>query len=366
MGLLVLSLDDRADEAARSVITTFGGPLFGLPATHLAGPRRPRPPLSDLTWNYWWQAHYLDAVVDAGQRHRRCGEDAAARAYLRLGGRLLRSVWLRNVAHFTNGFYDDMAWMILAAERLGSLARDLTLSGPRAVRVLARRIAPRLRDAETAELGGGIYWTARWDRKNVPATAPAALHFARTGDLVRARRLIDWIYERLWDETIGLALDTAYCDGRYDRTIYTYNQGTVLAALLAIGDPESLDRAAALVRAIDAGLRSAPGRPVLRTHGAGDGGLFTGILIRHLATAAADPHLAEDARRTAADLVHGTAQALWQGSEIRRLPAPVRMFSPDPDVPAAQSQPAGEPLELSPQLQAWTILEAAAVLGSPT
>lgn len=355
-------VDTRADEAARSVVSLFGRTLLGLPGTHLAARRYPPPPRHDPVWNYWWQAHYLDGLIDAALRHRRGGDARAARAYLNLGRRLVRTVWLRNGARFTNGFIDDMAWMILAAQRLSALAEELGGPPPAAAGRLARRITPRLRRAESLELGGGLYWTTGRDRKNVPATAPAALYFARGGDSGRARRLLDWVYATVWDEAAGLALDTAYLDGRLDRSIYAYNQGTVLGALLALGDPASLARAAELIRAVDAALRVTPRRPVLRTHGDGDGGLFTGILVRYLALAARDVRLPQDPRRTAAALVTGTAEALWAGSAVRRSGRPARVFSPDPRAPAAATLPPERHLELSPQLQAWTILEAATTL----
>lgn len=358
--------DARADEAARSVIRTFGHRLLGVPGTHLAARVYPRPPLRDPVWNYWWQAHYLDAIVDAGLRSRRTGRPADARAYLRLGRQLVHTVWLRNLAHFSNDFYDDMAWLILAAGRLDGLATDLDARPPLAGQRILGEIAPRLRGAESNELGGGIYWTTKRDRKNVPATAPSAIHFARAGDPRRGSRLVDWIYATLWDDAQGLALDTVYVDGRRDPTVYSYNQGTVLGALLAVGDPPSLARAADLIRAVDRGLRSSPDRPVLRTYGDGDGGLFTGILVRYLASAATDARLDAAVRGTAADLVAGTAQALWRGSELRELGTlgRVRVFSPDPDRPAADAVPAGESVDFSPQLQAWTVLEADALVAA--
>ncbi|OPZ53776.1 MAG: Glycosyl hydrolase family 76 [bacterium ADurb.BinA028] len=159
--------------------------------------------------------------------------------------------------------------------------------------------------------------------------------------------------------------------------VFTYNQGTVLAALVTLGDATSLDRAETLVSAIAAHLTTDPDQRVLRTHGDGDGGLFTGILARYLALAAHSPALADGARQVARELVRGTAEAFWSGRQLRSAPttsgmpsAPatalpsVAVFSPDPTVSAEQTQPRGIPLELSTQLQAWMTLEAAATLAT--
>ena len=56
--------------------------------------------------------------------------------------------------------------------------------------------------------------------------------------------------------------------------------------------------------------RQDPDHRVLRTHGDGDGGLFSGILARYLALAAHSPALADGARQVARELVRGTAEAL--------------------------------------------------------
>ena len=61
-----------------------------------------------------------------------------------------------------------------------------------------------------------------------------------------------------------------------------------------------------------------------------------------------------------------TAEAFWEGR--RTLPAtdPLArrggrlVFSPRPELPARLSYPAGAAVELSTQLQAWMVLEAAA------
>ena len=151
-----LDLDARAAEAERSVTALFGGRLLGLPGTHLARVEHPARGRADAHWNYWWQAHYLDCVVDAGLRALRLGdvEDAAERA--RRGDRLLATIRLRNVGRFPNAFYDDMAWLVLAAGRLAVLQASLgrarpgspapgVRAGPHGAAALGRDRRPRRR-----------------------------------------------------------------------------------------------------------------------------------------------------------------------------------------------------------------------------
>jgi hypothetical protein len=63
-------------------------------------------------------------------------------------------------------------------------------------------------------------------------------------------------------------------------------------------------------------------------------------------------------------LVTATADALWRGRDVRgrdRAHA-VSVSSPDPGRAARSSQPPGARIELSTQVQAWTLLEAAATV----
>ena len=271
-----------------------------------------------------------------------------------------------------------MAWLALASGRLALLHAALGRPRPRRrLRTAERDLTRQLRSALTDELGGGLYWNVERDFKNVPASAPAALHLARLGRTDEARAIVDWLYARLWSAESGLFLDGVRLtagDPRRLRTraartevvvpdLWSYNQGTVLGALVTLGDEQSLRRAADLVAAVSDRLTTeSDGIRLLRTHGGGDGGLFTGILGRYLALAATTDGLAPGARDTAAGLVTSTADALWRGRDLRgrdRATA-VSVWSPDPDVAARVSQPPGAPIELSTQVQAWTLLEAAA------
>ncbi|MEO6999433.1 MAG: glycoside hydrolase family 76 protein, partial [Terracoccus sp.] len=197
---------------------------------------------------------------------------------------------------------------------------------------------------------------------------PAALHLARGGDLAAARPLVDWVYARLLAPDTGLFLDgiRITADGEHVvNDVYTSNQGTMLGALIKLGDDTSLERASRVVRAVASHLTTSCGeRHSLITHGGDDGGLFTGILVRYLALAAGEPSLDDGARSMARRLVLDTAECFWFGRDERTLADGrwASVFSPDAARPAAEAQPTGQVIELSTQVQAWMALEAAATL----
>ncbi|MCZ2402832.1 glycosyl hydrolase [Paenarthrobacter sp. Z7-10] len=402
---------DRAQIAAEAVQGRFGHRLIGLPGTWIASVQHPAhaAPAPWTEWHYWWQAHYMDALVDwAGRRQTEYGEGLlipgsggrrdvdAARASasvrtrsaaesakpalpapLLLAGRLLRTIRIRNYLRLTNSYYDDMAWLALAAGRATSLARGITGSDLPGARRAIHTLGGRLVRGHTQDLGGGTFWSTARDFKNTPATAPSALFFVRSGERERALRLADWLRRLLYDPEQGLYMDGVHPhpDGPVvERTIYSYNQGPILAALLELGGERHLSQAAELIDAValrltepsrrddghsSGGAAPSTSRP-LRLHGGGDGGLFTGILVRHLVTAACWPGLPADARTKATALVLDTAESLRTG----RGGSPHPVFSSSISCPAGQDYPDGAALQLSPQLQAWTIFEAAYRLTS--
>ncbi len=354
----------RAEEAAASVTAAFTRPLLGLPGTRLAAVESPsRQRLLPGPWHYWWQAHYVDALVDAALR----GDPNA----LRQAHQLIRTIRLRNGLRATNWYFDDMAWLALAVARFDAFLPSRT--GRRTDDGGARRPAARphprmlaalteaLRSAHTLEFGGGLYWNRRRNFKNTPATGPAALHFARSGERERAQALIDWLNTSLLDPGTGLYLDGIKAGGpagepTVEGAVFSYNQGPVLGALLELGGPANLSRAAELIDAVQAEL-TRPGTAVLVTHGTGDAGLFTAILARYLALAAVSPTLPERQREQAAVMVSANAEALWAGRTKRGQRT---VFSPHSLEPAERHYPAGTGVGLSTQLAAWMILEAAA------
>lgn len=368
----------RASHAARSVTYHFGRRLLCLPGTHLAASIRPSSHSPFRPWNYWWQAHYVDCLVDAGLREQGSGprfDDGDRPSAGRLASRLVTTIGLRNGLRYVNNYYDDMAWLALAVLRLDALAERAHMPGRRRNAFLQGTLSPQFESASTADLGGGTFWSTKRDFKNTPATAPVALYFARTGRRERAQGLLDWLDTTLFDPALGLYLDGAWVkEGKLvlAQEIYTYNQGPVLGALLEMGGDANLARAAALVGSVAEHLTvpgpDGSGSLVLRGEGTGDRGLFTGIVVRYLALAAGEVRLPAPTRASARQLVLDTAEALWAGRTSRAHGANSGkyddggwlVFSTEPQRPASDTYPEGTAVELSTQLQAWMVLEAAA------
>ena len=384
---------ERAGVAESAVVHRFLGRVWNVPGTALGSVRSPgrtRFPVFG-PWNFWWQAHLLDVAVDALER-------AGGMARARRVTAIVAGIRLRNGVLWRNKYLDDLAWLGLALQRAGTLAG---LPGRRAVAI----ITARLRAAWIDDGLGGLPWRRGDEFRNAPANGPAAILLARRGFPDEAERIAEWLHARL-TRPDGLIADGIRPGGRVEPTAYTYNQGVVLGCDLTLlpagrGSPDRISR---LVTAVDAGLTQPAdagqlglGGRVLIGHGAGDGGLFGGILARYLALVATElPGRSEadrSCRATAGRLVLDSAAAAWAH---RGADAAGPWFSADWSVPARLPTPAGRGTgrgsgsgtgaigpaaaeqdlsaardlsgqqDLSVQLGGWMLLEAAArVEASP-
>jgi predicted alpha-1,6-mannanase (GH76 family) len=325
--------------AERAVTARHLRRVWGLPSTVLGRSGWPASPGQRLHWhwNYWWQAHLLDTLVDAQLRAPTPERLALIRSFV-------RSVRLRNFGRWTNDYYDDIAWLGLALQRVSSLGIDV---GP-----AIAAIDTQLLSGWTEAAGGGIWWRRGDEFKNAPANGPAAIFHARSGNLTRARAMTSWMTATLVDPESGLVWDGIRTDtGELVKHIYTYCQGVYLGACLELSE---MDNAARTVRAVAS--HCAPGG-VIRGQSGGDGGLFGAILARYLALAA--KALPGPEAAVARSLVLQSADACWSGA------AEGPVFSAFWDRPAPASPlPADAPeRDLSVQVGGWMLLEAAATLS---
>ncbi|HWM05415.1 MAG TPA: glycoside hydrolase family 76 protein [Actinophytocola sp.] len=354
----------RAAITERAVLARHLRRVWALPGTRLGLIGWP-PTLRQRVhwnWNYWWQAHLLDCLVDAQQRQPHAGRASTIK-------RVVRGIRLRNFGAWTNELNDDISWLGLA------LLRAHECEGV-AIQKPLTRITDQLRAEWTDHAGGGIWWRRGDDFKNVPANGPAAILFARwagaggeRADRQRARSMTEWMEQVLVDPKTGLLWDGLYVepDGSVRdivKIVYTYCQGVFLGVCveLAEGDTSGVWVARA-ERTINAVATHLGDEHVLRGRGGGDGGLFAGILSRYLAQAAVQlPKLGSSAGPLAARLVVDSAEAAWRNRGLaRRGP----LFGPEWSQPAQVPRTSGHrrvERDLSVQLSAWMSIEAAAML----
>jgi predicted alpha-1,6-mannanase (GH76 family) len=337
---------DRAEAAERAEKAVLGRHLrrvWALPGTALG--RSGWPPSVGQRlhwhWNYWWQSHLLDCLVDAQLR-----TPTPERA--RLIGQFVKTVHIRNFGQWVNEYYDDIAWLGLALQRVETVV-GLDVHHP------LTAIDTRLREGWTADAGGGIWWRKGDRFKNVPSNGPAAIFHARQGDVEYARGLTEWMNAHLVDPDTGLVWDGLRVDtGEIVKMVYTYCQGVFLGSCLEVSDLDSAQRT------IDAVAENCAPGGILRGQGNGDGGLFAGILARYLALAARKLPAGPTAS-TARALVLASAEACWNGA-VDAPDGPLfsaEWSDPAPSLPVPADNPARD---LSVQVGAWLLLEAAATL----
>ncbi|WP_448852671.1 glycoside hydrolase family 76 protein [Corynebacterium sp. 335C] len=366
----------RADVAEQAIRDRHASRLWGLARTNLGVVSWPPPTRHKLflTWHYWWQAHYVDCLVDASLR-------LPTKAKARAVRNTMRAIRLRNLGKLANNrYYDDRAWMALAMLRVQELqGRSRPLRGFRG-----------LVDALTAGIDsdlGVLPWREQDLFFNVPANGPAAILFARLGRLDEATAMVDWVFANLVDGK-GLIMDgirLSMSGEETVRTIYSYNQGVMIGACLelALAFEERGESAAAtrqltrvhqLVHA--AATHLATSKSVIRGGGSGDGGLFDGILVRYLAQAAMrlpqEDRMSRATRRICRRLVLQSAESAWQHRlEVDGLPLFPGDWNDDAVFPRGGgfiSAPSGGDAAaercLSVQLSGWMLMEAAAAVSS--
>lgn len=344
----------RAGLAEQAISVRHLRPVWGLPGTLLGVTAWPPAPSEEVfeEWNYWFQAHVVDCAIDAALRA------PAAERSDRVAA-IARGIRARNLTGWTNQYYDDMAWLLLALER--------------ADRLLGVRFADGIDELRAAlDEGwdpevGAMRWRVGSDYYNSCTNGSTGIALARLGDVSRATRLADFLDTRLRANNSGLIVDGVHEPGaQIEPAVYTYNQGTTIGLETELatrtGTSEYRRRATALIAATSTGMTK---NGVIVGAGGGDGGLFMGILARYLALAAITLR-----DTTAAHLVHTSAQSAWtHRADVNGLPLFGADWSTQATVPDQPESPlhlsngrtsasANPARDLSVQLSGWMLLEA--------
>ena len=214
----------RADLAETAINDRHAQAVWSIPRTNLAVVSWPPTSKEKLFvhWHYWWQAHYLDCLVDAALRNN----TKVRRARI---ADTMRGIRLRNLSQLTkNRYYDDKAWLALAMGRAENLKK---------VKVHKRlgSLQRNIREGVDPTIGV-LPWREGETFLNVPSNGPGAIMLARMGRINEARHIVDWIYDHLVDDD-GFIMDgiRMRMDGpEIVKAIHPYCQGVVLGACLEI------------------------------------------------------------------------------------------------------------------------------------
>jgi predicted alpha-1,6-mannanase (GH76 family) len=229
-------------------------------------------------FNYWWNAHALDVLVDGYNRTK----DPAYTAKM---DALLTGMYKKNGNKWTNNFYDDMEWLALASLRAYDATKDNKYKD------LTDVLWTAIKGGWTTVKGGGIMWEKNSpNSKNACSNGPAIILACRlyklngnADDLDWAKKIYNWQRANLVEAARGVVWD-GYGNTN-EGNIYTYNQGTWLGGALELytitKDIQCLKDAIRNANYIINDMQKFSPNGILRGENTGDGGLFKGIFIRY-------------------------------------------------------------------------------------
>jgi len=305
-------------------------------------------------FNYWWNAHMLDVLVDGYLRTK-------DEAYVPKMKALLQGIKARNSNRYQNEFNDDMEWLGIACLRAYGATNDIVY------KEVAQELWDEVKKGWSEVNGGGIMWRIDTpNEKNACSNGPAAILAARLYDIDKnpedlewAKKIYGWLRNTLVDPATGLVWDNiALKNGETvinKDWIFTYNQGTYIGAATELyeltKDKTYLDDAVKTSKSIMTSPK-VTSAGLLKSEGQGDGGLFKGILVRYFTLLVQQPDLEENERSSFTNFLKFNAETFFTNGLSRSS----MMCSPD-----WKKKPTST-TDLSTQLSGVMLMEAAARL----
>lgn len=308
-------------------------------------------------FNYWWQAHGMDVIVDNLLRTKKTNDEKLLE--------LRNGIYTRNGNKLENTYYDDMEWLALA------LLRAYTVTGKESFLDDSKYLWQDIQTGWNDTHGGGIAWNKnKLYYKNIPANAPAVILSLRLyklnnneNDLTFGKKIFDWMDEFLVEDFTGKIYDGIGRNGDDEIDTdwqWTYNYGTYIGACIELyevtNDNTYIQKA---VTSANYALNNFtdPITNVLKSQGHSDAGLFNGIFIRYLLKLTTLKALVPAIKDKFIMYIVDNAESLWENGKATDPHGHV-LFNEDWSVPPSVEGA----IELSTQLSGQMLMESAAYL----
>lgn len=262
----------------------------------------------NTSFNYWWNAHGVDAILDGYIRTR----DYTLKLRMK---NLLLGIKSRNGGMYPTTFYDDMAWLALSSLRAYETTADVEYLSA------CNALWTDMKTGQHAAQGGAIQWNKSAPYSfNACTNGPAIILATRlyrvkglAADLETAISIYTWMKSALVNPTTGEVWDSYNSDTKYTNKgwIFSYNQGTWIGACLELykttGEMSYLNEA---VKTANSAIKNNIGGILYPNSGGGDGGLFHGIFVRYLNQLAHEANLPLATRQNYFRILKSSALAL--------------------------------------------------------
>ena len=303
-------------------------------------------------FDYWWNAHALDVLVDGYTRTKKNWYTTQMRA-------VCEGIYKKNKGEWPNEYYDDMEWLALACLRAFVATGDLYY------RKVVDLLWADIKKGWADTLGGGMLWKKTPPpSRNACSNGPAIILAARlyrldkhAEDLALALRIYNWERATLVDTVSGGVWDNIKIkDGVpviNKRAVLTYNIGTWLGGALELfritGKKEYLADAVKSARLVVDDRKKFSPDGILKGENRGDAGLFKGIFIRYFTELLLEKKLNKTLKTHYAAYMKNNGESLLTRATLPGL----FLFGAD-----WRSLPSATDMDCSVQLSGMMLLEA--------
>lgn len=274
------------------------------------------------TYIYWQQAHAMDVLVYAYERHANDSVKTLAnryRSYMRLWYNNHANNYSGGATGFENPFTDDMCWICLTLLHMTE-ATGLEMYANTARKLFVNSIMKRAVEDET---GLWLPWnTDQGSRANACTVSPACLIAAKMYEKYGEDLYLEYA-EKLYNYMQKNIVKT---DGRVEEPPLTYTQGTFGEACRRLyhitGKTIYRQKAQLYIEYAFTSERCTNGRYILRDEGSSmDQSIFKAVLMPYAVNYVLDEKMNTSSRLKLSRYIQQNANTLWNVLDLDSYPA---------------------------------------------